>query len=347
MRVLLWAIVLLTVVCFVLGIMMRQTMGQWCNPEMVQFENLCREPHLERYGEMLFSTLSRSCLTVFRCFTDGCSAPDGTPLMVHIFEDSSYGQVIVFIYVLSFLFVTFGLFNLIMAIFVENTMESARFDERKRQQLRHMQAVQMAQQLQKLVLKFCTSTQSRRDVTSKVTDVSTTWKPIGLRNRFKKILDTLRGKVSTAEELELQPIGLDVEITRDKFSEVFADQSVSKLLDNLEVAVNDPMDLFDTLDADSSGSIDVSELIRGLMKLRGTAEKSDMVACLLAVRAIQKSITSFEVRLTQSHGSVLEVQEKMETQLSLLDRCLQKVVPGFREEMKSGVDALSMSRKKN
>merc|ERR1719253_1406027 len=60
--------------------------------------------------------------TIFRCFTDGCAAYDGTPLQEHLRE--AHGFIFMFGYVLIMMLVTFGLFNLIMAIFMENVMNT-------------------------------------------------------------------------------------------------------------------------------------------------------------------------------------------------------------------------------
>lgn len=325
MRTLLWAIVLLSLFIFMCGMLMRQTIGRWCRPEIRSRNSTCKQPTLEKFGEQLFSTLPRACLTVFRCFTEGCSAPDGTPLIVHIYE-ADHGPLIVLCYVMSFLFVTFGLFNLIMAIFVENTMESAKYDERKRQQMRHLQAIHVAHKLQKLVLKFC-KVSSASTISADAVESQR-----GIASRLMNAFDILRGRGSADDEADLMPVGLEVEISRESFSKVVAEPQVEQLLDDLEVAVTDPMDLFDTLDADGSGSIDVSELIKGLMKLRGTAEKSDMVACLLAVRAMQKSLSGFEVKSMQRQKEMRAGQDKVDTQIKLLDQCLQRTVPGYREE---------------
>jgi len=106
----------------------------------------------EELRVQLFATVGRSMLTVFRCFVDGCSAQDGTPLAVHMYN--TYGWWTAVIYGMSMLFVTFGLFNLIMAVFVENTMEVAKYDEARRQRLKKKQSIEAAQSMQRLVEKI-------------------------------------------------------------------------------------------------------------------------------------------------------------------------------------------------
>merc|ERR1712079_736802 len=61
--------------------------------------------------------------TLFRCFTAGCSAYDGTPLELHLFK--SYGARYLFGHMFIFLFVSVGIFNLIMAVFIDNVMDQS------------------------------------------------------------------------------------------------------------------------------------------------------------------------------------------------------------------------------
>merc|ERR1719329_112870 len=117
---------------------MRETMGQWCQPDREgRTDAFCTHEHLAEYAPQLFSTVPRSCFTMFRCLTEGCESADGTPLMVHILEDGQHGFLIVLLYNMCFLVVTFGLFNLIMAVFVETTLEAAKRDEGRRHHARH------------------------------------------------------------------------------------------------------------------------------------------------------------------------------------------------------------------
>merc|ERR1719499_608275 len=83
------------------------------------------------------------------------------------------------------------------------------------------------------------------------------------------------------------------QVTREMFSDVMLDPEVHALFDDLEVHITDRGELFDIIDADGNGSVDVSELILGILKLRsGGADKSDMVATILGIRAIQKTAMS-------------------------------------------------------
>lgn len=62
------------------------------------------------------------------------------------------------------------------------------------------------------------------------------------------------------------------------------------MLEDLDVSDEDQVDLFDTLDVDGGGTIDLDEMIVGISKLRGDARRSDIVGVSLVVRSIQSDL---------------------------------------------------------
>lgn len=273
LRTLFWAITLLLGLIYCIGIALKQTLGQdkfpGCQAQNTTSSS-CPQAHykLYRFRDELFSTVFRSMFTVFRCFLDGCSAPDGVPLMPLIWQ--VYGWWSVIFYVLGMLFVTFGLFNLTMAIFVENTLEAAKFDEARRQQFRRQEYIRGARMLNDLMLEFCKSFST--------------------------------DKTETAV----------MEINQEMFDTVVSNPTVAQLMENLDIVVPNKKDLFEVLDADQSGFVDLKELVHGLMKLRGTASKTDAVATLLGIRAVQKSVRQLEIfvmrQVTGMKRSVLKIE---------------------------------------
>merc|ERR1740130_1822334 len=94
--------------------------------------------------EIEFSTVPKAMMTSFACFTDGCTAYDGVPLQQRLFMD--YGAPFGIMYVLSFMFITVGVFNLIMAVFIENVVsngESRRLEELGRMSAEVLQTIRI------------------------------------------------------------------------------------------------------------------------------------------------------------------------------------------------------------
>merc|ERR1712157_567855 len=98
------------------------------------------------YGNRLFNDILWSMFMIFRIFMGDTALKDGTPIDIVLFE--RYGLQFGVPYACTMLFIFFGIFNLITAIFVENVMESARA---KRQMARQEERVRVAQRLRALV----------------------------------------------------------------------------------------------------------------------------------------------------------------------------------------------------
>jgi len=305
LRTLFWAFVLLLVLVYVLAVLLRQTTREHTNcnvegPECTKFES-----HIAKYHEQLFGGVLRCMFTVFRCFTDGCSSPDGTPLTLHLM--GTHGWIFVLTYTLFVLFIIFGIFNLIAAVFVENTLEYARFDAERRHQLRHKEHIKTAQELQAVALKI--SCGSNTDPTGhQESDL-----PIP---RVKSFLKGMTGKDLRKQAPSTQHNNWRV--THDVFNRVMLDPQVQVMMDDLEISVSSRSKLFDVLDSDSSGTLDVAELVEGLMKLRGPADKGDVVSTRLMIRNMQSSFKTFERDCIANQRSIEDSQAQVKAAVKQL-----------------------------
>merc|ERR1719330_53176 len=289
LRTLFWAIVLLVFVSYAVGVLLRQTVGEYRH-----------EVH-DQYGTILFSSVPWSMFMVFRCITTSCDLPDGTPLDGHLYE--MYGLTFVVGYSLTIIFVIFGIFNLIAATFVENVMEAAR---QKRQLTSEDEAARVFTKLRQLVLKF---------------GGTKNLAVVGHRQGGKirtSIMNIVADTVASPPEVSYDVAEVHFQcggqVTREMFSDVMQDPEVHALFDDLEVHITDRGELFDIIDADGNGSIDVSELILGILKLRsGGADKSDMVATILGIRSIQKTSTILMETLCDTRRDIEAIQNYLET----------------------------------
>jgi len=292
MRTLMWAFVLLATLVYIIGIMMRQTVGE-------------RQIRMgDQYGTVLFHSVPWSMFQTFRCFTDDCTLADGTPLLAHLYE--LYGYTFIIPWALATLFVTFGVFNLIMAVFVENVQENAKM---KRQLTREDERARVVSRMRELVMIFGGKGVNEEPFSSESSSSlrNSLSSRLGLPNSSRET-----GDPSTRTKVDFQFGGI---ITRDMFNKVISQPGVHDILDDLEVHVADRSELFDLLDADRSNSVDVSELIHGILKLRsGGADKSDIVATILGIRSLQKQInvfmeTSFEHQANIRNDLKLQIDE--------------------------------------
>jgi len=288
MRILFWAMFLFLAFIFLVAIVIRVTVGE------IEV-NLDSEK--DYFQDRTFGSLSWSFFTLFRCFTEGCSAPDGTPLQVHLLEKS--GWVFMACYIALFMFATFGISNLIMALFIEHVM-NASLQKRKRDQ--EQNADELEAKLKEMILQL-----AQRD---RLFKTGRSRKGIGaiLRERFNSWIQPKRLKEKSARAkssyLNRKLHDEELLITRDAFNIWLKDDEMLDLLEEMDVDTAFKSGLFDCLDSDRSGELKVEELISGLMTLRGPTEKCDTVATLLCVRHQSDMILDIHARLCRDNATL-------------------------------------------
>eukprot|EP00928_Gymnodinium_smaydae_P100568 TRINITY_DN9899_c0_g1_i1.p1 TRINITY_DN9899_c0_g1~~TRINITY_DN9899_c0_g1_i1.p1 ORF type:complete len:515 (-),score=73.71 TRINITY_DN9899_c0_g1_i1:106-1650(-) len=112
MRTLFWALILLSVPFYGIGLIVRETLGNDADDQVLQRS---------------FGSVATSWFTVFRCGIGDCNDANGRPLAVLITQ--SHGWAYGLGYSLLMFLSVFGLFNVIAAIFVENVMDGAKSNE--------------------------------------------------------------------------------------------------------------------------------------------------------------------------------------------------------------------------
>jgi len=260
LRTLLWAVVLLFFTLYVIAILATSTIG--ANQQTVPGFN----------GEELFSTVPLSIFTTFRCFMGECTDSQGLPL-VPILADE-YGPVFVMSYIAAMIFVVFGLFNLIVAIYIENTLNAAKTEGEKTKAQRLRESVRIAKLTRQLLKHFCSAQRVGSESNSDLGDV-----------RMCMHNADIDDVVHSAEP-----------VSKEMFLCIIQDQNVQRLMDELDIPP-DRASLFDTLDADGSGGLEVTELITGLLRVRGEARKGDVIGTLLAVRVCHGLLRKQDVRI--------------------------------------------------
>jgi len=211
--------------------------------------------------------------TAFRCFTSDCQTLQGRPI-AKILSDA-YGIAFVIPYLAAVLIVTFGLFNLIMAIYVENTMMAAKTHHDDSKARRERESLRVAHTTKQLLKKICAAHHAFTNMGE---------------------VDDSENSRKTAELF--QEITEDMVVSRELFLLLVQDPEIQVLLDTLDVPP-ERAHLFDVLDADDSGGLQIEELVQGLLKVRGDSRKSDTVACLLATKALHEIMRNMEKHMSK------------------------------------------------
>jgi len=262
MRTLFWSIVLILCPLYALALFMRETIGEEAGPTA--------EP---------FSSLRKSMFSVFRCVVSGdCSDSSGRPMFVLITQEFGWHNAA--IYCLTMLLMTFGLFNVIIALYVENTVAAAKHNDVLQRRTRLQDQQRLALKTNELVQAF--------------------WAHY-LKKQKGEEYEYNKGRTSF-----LITEAANIEITLDLFEDVIKDEKVQEILSDLDIPEEDRVDLFDILDADGNRSVILEELVMGITKLRGESRRSDIISVGLQVRELQIAIHHLETAQTKMINDLLE-----------------------------------------
>merc|ERR1712039_782728 len=97
----------------------------------------------------------------------------------------------------------------------------------------------------------------------------------------------------------------ELEITPELWKQVVEHPGVKEIFHDLDVADEDLEEMFDVMDADNSGTIDLAELVEGTAKLRGEARRSDIASMFFMIKKVQQDVARFS-------GTVLTLMHQFE-----------------------------------
>jgi len=296
LQVLFWAVVLLALFIYSMALVMRTQVG-----------NATRDSNEYLHG---FRSLPWAMFTLFRCFTDGCSADDGTPLQVHLAKEFGYAFMVGYVFV--FLFVTMGIFNLIMANFVDYVSIA---NGRRSQEERSSNALEMQRQLKDILIDLTFQAEGWHSRKSKVEQACQ-----GFRDWFDWLIHSrsylqaeARRKNWQREQCSKQFNTNGMMISRHQFAQWLQDPKFLKCLNKLEIETSNKADLFEVLDYDARGVLGFEDIIHGLMYMRGPPQKSDIIAALLGVRHVVAAVRDIRAILENAivrNNAYVEKQHK-------------------------------------
>jgi len=236
-------------------------------------------------GAELFVDVPTSFFTLFRCIVSTeCSDLSGRPIFALVSRAYGWGYGLFFCVVQ--LLMAFGLFNVIVAIFIENVLAGARTNDQlmKRERLRDQHF--FAQKMTQLVA-IIVEVARQNAMTSEE------------MNGDMKSLASLSSEVpQSAQKLLLE--ASDLVITPAILDEVRRRPGVNDIFHDLALADEDTLNLFETLDSNGSGAIDMGELFDGIAKLRGAPCRSDVVALNVMLQKFQSEFKEFEEAISNS-----------------------------------------------
>lgn len=203
-----------------------------------------------------FGSVFKSMSTVVRIIFGDTSDVSGRPLAVYFGE--IYGIPALIAYLLVMVVMTLGAFNVIASLFVQRVSLISEFSEADRRYHIEQQQKAAQEKARKLVWKVCA---------------------------YQLMAG---GTVSKGSDPKL------FQVSRDVFLTVMEDEEVATILDELHVFRDDRPGLFDMLDENGNGYLEVNELINGFLHLGGGARKVDLHEMSSTMRRVAKKILTGE-----------------------------------------------------
>ncbi|CAE7656093.1 CACNA1C [Symbiodinium pilosum] len=238
-----------------------------------------------------FSTVPDAMFTNFRCFTDGCADLDGRPLQERLRRVDG-GGLFMFSYILLFLFVTIGIFNLIMAVFIDNVADGS---TKKRQRELGENAPRteyvLATSLRHLILTNIFHNETK-DLTEEERTRILNEKLEKLREMYGYMPHTAQEYEQLADEIRSEMLQRKVVVTQDQFNRwLSSEKDLITKLEDAEIDLSCKSDLFEVLDADLSGELEFDEMVDGLLKCRGPVSKTDIISIRLKTDLLVKMMS--------------------------------------------------------
>eukprot|EP00930_Biecheleria_cincta_P012379 TRINITY_DN11609_c0_g1_i2.p1 TRINITY_DN11609_c0_g1~~TRINITY_DN11609_c0_g1_i2.p1 ORF type:complete len:587 (+),score=79.27 TRINITY_DN11609_c0_g1_i2:24-1763(+) len=220
MSVLFWAIVLLFLLIYVIAIFMT---------------NLLRETLVE------FRSLPSSMFTLFRCFTEGCAAYNGTPLAESLrLSVGDFGGAFMMCYAAVMMLVTVGIFNMIMARFLETAVTAA--VRRKQRELSEC-ASETEKDLKRIIAQLCDDDSVVKHHGQKFSTGA---------NRFFR--HHMFDFFCTEDDFD-NMVRQGVQISKEQFHDWLGVPAFLDVLERADIDTSTKFDLFDILDADMGGAL--------------------------------------------------------------------------------------------
>eukprot|EP00927_Polykrikos_kofoidii_P046070 TRINITY_DN40251_c0_g1_i1.p1 TRINITY_DN40251_c0_g1~~TRINITY_DN40251_c0_g1_i1.p1 ORF type:complete len:848 (+),score=124.72 TRINITY_DN40251_c0_g1_i1:84-2627(+) len=252
----------------------------------------------ELLGAEYFPSVAQSFFQMFLCVVAGeCVDANGKSIPLRL--TAVYGWGYGFIYCALLSFMTMGLFNVIASIYVENVVSAATFADKVAKRSRLRDKDYFALKIAAIVELFWVH-QSEADANKSDDGPS----------------DRRRG-LSQGKGSDYFSSAANVDITPEVFCELRNDERFGNLLADLDVSDEDQFNLFQTLDSDKSGIVDMKELVAGIAKLRGEARRSDIVEVNFLVRTIQETLNSFACEVIEMQTRQTEVLIELQEQVQL------------------------------
>eukprot|EP00928_Gymnodinium_smaydae_P001157 TRINITY_DN10423_c0_g5_i1.p1 TRINITY_DN10423_c0_g5~~TRINITY_DN10423_c0_g5_i1.p1 ORF type:complete len:606 (-),score=77.71 TRINITY_DN10423_c0_g5_i1:276-2033(-) len=290
MKTLAWSVVLIVLPVYTMCILLREALGDHTGGDS---------------GAEYFASVPRSFFSVFRCIVIGdCAANDGRPLYVLITENHGWQYGV--LYCVVAVFMSFGLYNVIVAMFVENVVKVSKERETMARKGRLRDPAFFGRKMAELLqIVYCVYTDLAPCPNGRSFSTVDSGSTGGSGRRKRRFSGS-----------SIFALAADMELTPEMFAMIRELPDVQRILYELDVADDDQHNLFETLDADGGGTIDMEEFCSGIQKLRGDPCRSDIISIDFKIKSVQSELhacmETFGKRLQLQHELVEKMWSKLD-----------------------------------
>merc|ERR1719401_2736260 len=112
-------------------------------------------------------------------------------------------------------------------------------------------------------------------------------------------------------------------VSLGEIENIFTDDSMSHLLEALEITAFDARSMFKLLDRDGSGSIDIEEFCDGCLRMKGEAKSFD-IQCL--IYESQRLITKTNALMGHVEESIYDLKDNMATHTEAVKKTVRSTL---------------------
>ena len=287
LRPLFWVLLTLFLVVYFIAVLLRATLDGFREARscgnLDPLDGMGSEDcpfHLEQ-GHVYCTDVLGCMFSVFRCILGDCTTQGGESLVL-VFSDG-FGMGFDLVYAFAMVVVTFGLFNIITAIFVEATLKGLKASDREQKFAKAHQSGWMTQQLARFV-KLATQ------------DVMSARKRKTNQEGHSQVMGPLMGRISSLGLSASRPasdekvLTEELFVTEDEFLRLIRKTEVQQLLCDMDINVEPREGIFSAFVTEEDGSVSMSEIVSGLMRFRGDLNKIDMAIARSELENLQRQV---------------------------------------------------------
>lgn len=308
---LMWVMCVLLRFTYVVAVVMRSALGPPPGNASLALESLCGDPDLMSldhvdwpdgcklhavYGQVFFKSTFESMFSVFFFMLGDTYSKSGRNLN-SIFAEGFGAPWKTFITVFM-ICVEFGLFNVIIATFVESTLAGLKYNESQRRYAQHYEGryvlrklTILSERILTLVPRMFLQPAASRNLQDLMAQPSHT----PSRNHKKGLT-----RSPTMERNTRMPVGL-ITLSVNEFEQVMSDDEVKRILDDLDVRMDAHTCNFDAFGPRKDGTLQYSNLLLGLIRLRGDLQKADIVTVIGMIQNLQQNLKDVEHAVEATH----------------------------------------------